>query len=410
MIPRPQALRKGDHVVRVKNFITFLCSWGNFVLSWIMGDALLLDPSTGDNKDILELLLQVARNNHVTDIHIPFSGVCYMRRSNVLEPVINADTGEPFELFDTDFTKILGAFKFERHTSISRRLAFRDIQLRALYLSVNHHKGSFDELLILRVQPVSPPSLESFILSDEVREALTSPHGLIMVTGMIGSGKTSLASSICSHWMDAGKHIFTVEDPIEYFLKSGKGRVTQLSANLLSTDSIFESAAMVALRADIDGLFIGECRNAQTFRVCLDAATTHEPCITTLHSGGFADALTRAMSFAQNTMPKSMAEFSLSQALHSILHISLAYTPSGRPIPMVSVLPFWSSDNVKKLLINMTPVEMLDQIRNIMREADLPGVVSYDAAARHALSQGATEESVRAARAYSPEVPSYLQN
>lgn len=372
-----------------------------------MGDPLLLDSA--ENKDILELLLHLARSSHVTDIHIPYTGICYMRRSNVLEPVINADTGEPFELFDTDFTKILGAFKFERHTSVSRRLAFRDIQLRALYLSVNHHKGSFDELLILRVQPITPPPLEHFILNDTVRESLVNPHGLILVAGMIGSGKTSLASSICSHWMDAGKHIFTVEDPIEYYLRSKKGRVTQLSANLLNMDSAFESAAMVALRADIDGLFIGECRNAPTFRVCLDAATTHEPCITTIHAGGFADALTRAISFAQTTMPKDMAEFSLSQALHSILHISLAYTPSGRPIPMVAALPFWSTDNMKKMLINTTPIEMLDQIRNILRDGDLPGVVSHDEAARHALAQGATEESVRAARAYSPEVPSYLQ-
>ena len=373
---------------------------------------LLINTLESEKKGILESLMTIAREHHVTDIHIPHSGVCYMRRSNTLEPVINENTGEPFEIFDTEFTKILASFKFERHQSLSKRLSFNDIQLRALYLSVNQLKGVFDELLILRVQPLKPPVLSDFIKNDVVKDALMTPHGLILVTGMIGSGKTSLASSICASWVDEGRHIFTVEDPIEYFINSTKGRVTQLTANLITSDMTFESAALLALRADIDGLFIGECRNAETFRVCLDAATTHEPCITTLHSGGFSDALTRALSFAQQSMPAGVAEFSLSQALHSILHVSLAYTPEGLPIPMVAVLPFWSSDRVRKMLISSasSPVALLDQIRHILRDADIPGVIGYDAAAAMAHAQGATDESIIRAKAYSPELPSYLQD
>ena len=382
-----------------------------FAIVNVMSSPLQINTS-GDRKSILESIMALARDNHVTDIHIPHTGICYMRRSNVLEPVMNALTGEPFEIFEAEFTKILGSFKFERYQPLSKRLTFGDVQLRALYISANQLKGVFDELLILRVQPLTPPVLSDFIENATVKSALLDPHGLILVTGMIGSGKTSLASSVCASWVSEGRHIFTVEDPIEYYLTSDRGRVTQLSANLVASDVSFESAALLALRADIDGLFIGECRNAATFRVCLDAATTHEPCITTLHSGGFADALTRALSFAQQTMPAGVAEFALSQALHSIVHVSLAYGEDGMPIPMVAVLPFWSSDKVRKMLIESctSPVAMLDHIRHILRDGDMPGVVGYDAAAEVARLKGATEDSIRRAKAYSPELPSYLQD
>lgn len=372
---------------------------------------IVIDTNVPDaKKDTLDLLISSAIASYATDIHIPHSGICYARRGNLLEPFINLDSGEPFEVFDADFTKMLSILKFDRYSSASKRQVWGDKQLRVLYLSVpQQSRGGQEEFLILRAQSLTPPPLESCLPYADVLKSLQSPHGLILVAGMIGAGKTTLAAGICASWASAGKHIFTVEDPIEYEIKSINGRVTQLAASLYTADISFEQAAMLALRADIDGLFIGECRNATTFKVVLDAAITHEPCITTLHAGGFADAITRLVSFAQSFSSTEVACFTISQALHSILHVSLAYTAEGKPVPMVAVLPFWSDDNVRKILSDFNPVNLTDKIRNIMRDNTIKGLVSYDMAAATALAAGATQESIDAAKSYSPEVPSYYQ-
>jgi len=372
---------------------------------------IVIDTNDPDaKKDTLDLLINSAVASYATDIHIPHLGICYARRGNVLEPFINLNSGEPFEIFDADFTKMLSILKFERYASVSKRIIWGDKQLRVLYLSVpQQSRGGQEEILILRAQPLTPPPLASCLPYPDVLQSLQNPHGLILVAGMIGAGKTTLAAGICSSWASSGKHIFTVEDPIEYEIKAVNGRVTQLAASLHATDISFEQAAMLALRADIDGLFIGECRNASTFKVVLDAAITHEPCITTIHAGGFADAITRLVSFAQSFMSQNVAQFTISQALHSILHVSLAYTDEGKPVPMVAVLPFWSDDNVRKILTDFDPVNLTDRIRTILRDNAIKGLVSYDMAAATALAAGATQASIDAAKAYSPEVPSYYQ-
>ena len=69
---------------------------------------ILIDTAGTESKtDTLELLIDSAAASYATDIHIPHSGVCYARRGNVLEPFINVNSGEPFEVFDSDFTKML---------------------------------------------------------------------------------------------------------------------------------------------------------------------------------------------------------------------------------------------------------------------------------------------------------------
>lgn len=369
------------------------------VLEEIFDDS--VDTNVISPSPILSKIIMTAINSNATDVHIPNSGRCHIRKSGILRILYSPNSGEPFELFDQEFSPMLGSLQFTRGTTATKRCRWGKHQFRILYL-VTLKEGKQDECLILRVQSLSVHPLSDYLSNTDVIDSFKDPHGLILVVGMIGSGKTSLATSICSKWLGEGKHIFKVEDPTEYILAPGSGRVTQISASLTDTGpgTSFDTAALLALRADIDALFIGECRSPSTFKVALEAATTHEPCITTLHSGGFADAIARCRAFASRDFGDSGARFALSQAFHSILHITLAFDANYKPIPVVAVLPFWSDDKLRGLVYD-EPVKMLSTIKQYMSEAHIKGLVNYNQAAQCARDKGATEISIRSAMAFS---------
>jgi len=126
-----------------------------------------------------------------------------------------------------------------------------------------------------------PQMLEKF------RKLIHMPHGLILVTGPTGSGKTTTLYGALQELNEVGKKIITVEDPVEYRLH----RVNQVQINP-KIDLTFAKVLRSALRQDPDILLVGEIRDQETAEIALRAAMTGHLVLSTLHTN---DAVSSAM-------------------------------------------------------------------------------------------------------------------
>lgn len=124
-------------------------------------------------------------------------------------------------------------------------------------------------------------------------------NGLVFVTGATGSGKsTSLAS--CIEWINKnqGRHIITIEDPIEYLFKSKSSLVHQRQVG--SDTKNFHTGLRSALRQSPDVIFVGEIRDKETAMTCLQAAETGHLVLSTLHSANVIDTIERITNIFGN--------------------------------------------------------------------------------------------------------------
>jgi len=122
---------------------------------------------------------------------------------------------------------------------------------------------------------------------ERFRKLIHMPHGLILVTGPTGSGKTTTLYGALQELNEVGKKIITVEDPVEYRLH----RINQVQVNT-KIDLSFARVLRSALRQDPDILLVGEIRDTETAEIALRAAMTGHLVLSTLHTN---DAVSSAM-------------------------------------------------------------------------------------------------------------------
>jgi general secretion pathway protein E len=123
---------------------------------------------------------------------------------------------------------------------------------------------------------------------DQFNELITRPHGIILVTGPTGSGKTTTLYASLSKINSPDKNIITIEDPIEYQLK-GIGQI-QVNAKIHLT---FAAGLRSVLRQDPDVILVGEIRDSETAEIAIQAALTGHLVFSTLHTNDAAGAVTR---------------------------------------------------------------------------------------------------------------------
>jgi general secretion pathway protein E len=134
--------------------------------------------------------------------------------------------------------------------------------------------------------------LSQLAMNDQVysayRKTLKSPHGIILVTGPTGSGKTTTLYAGLSHVNESSRNILTIEDPIEYMLP-GVGQ-TQVNTKV---DMTFARGLRAILRQDPDIVMVGEIRDIETAEIAVQASLTGHLVLSTLHTNTAIGAVTR---------------------------------------------------------------------------------------------------------------------
>ena len=140
------------------------------------------------------------------------------------------------------------------------------------------------------------PTMEDLGLSEAIRSFTALERGLVLVTGPTGSGKSTLLASLLAHMSKhQGRHMITLEDPIEYHLEEGPNSVVnQRELGEHFTD--FASAIRQALRCDPDVIFVGEMRDRETAQTAVVAAETGHLVFSTLHTYDAQSTVARLVS------------------------------------------------------------------------------------------------------------------
>ena len=172
---------------------------------------------------------------------------------------------------------------------ISLRLAGREVDVRVSTLPSSHGERVVMRLLDKQAGRLNMTHL-GLMKSDYERltQLVHRPHGIILVTGPTGSGKTTTLYAALSDLNDGSKNILTAEDPIEYQLE-GIGQ-TQVNTKV---DMTFARALKAMLRQDPDVVMVGEIRDLETAEIAVQASLTGHLVLSTLHTNTAIGAVTR---------------------------------------------------------------------------------------------------------------------
>ncbi|HSU15735.1 type IV pilus twitching motility protein PilT [Longimicrobium sp.] len=203
--------------------------------------------------------------------------------------------------------------------------------------------------MAFRAIPVDVPSLETLELPAALEEIAQLPRGLVLVTGITGSGKsTTLAAMIRKLNEQRAVNIVTIEDPIEFLHRDIKSMISQreVGADTLS----FHDALRHVLRQDPDVIMLGEIRDRPSMETVLKAADTGHMVMSTLHTTDAAQTINRIISFFP---PHQHAEIRqvLANALKAIVSLRLiprADKPGRVPAAEVLVNTATISELIRK--------------------------------------------------------------
>ena len=177
----------------------------------------------------------------------------------------------------------------------------------------------------IRLLPSFEATLESLNLHPDLKKLVDQPHGLILISGPTGSGKSStLAALIQTINLAEARHIVTIECPIEFTFRPRRAFIRQREVGR-DTPS-FEQALLDSLREDPDVLMVGEMRDPETMRLTLNAAETGHLVLATVHSSTCAEALQRVVG-AFNAEIQSNVSAQLADCLIAVISQRLIFRP-----------------------------------------------------------------------------------
>lgn len=202
--------------------------------------------------------------------------------------------------------------------------------------------------LTVRIVPEKPPRLTDAVFhSSQVPAALVdltlnSPAGLILFCGPTGSGKTTVTAALLAEVNNTqNKHIYTIEDPIEFIHESVMSVITQREIGV-HADS-FAGALRAAMRARPNIILIGELLDLDTVRVAVEAANKGHLVFATSHASSAEEAVSSLVSQFPGSEQNQVAT-ALSQALKAVMVQRLVPTVNGHVIP------------ARELLLNTVPI------------------------------------------------------
>ncbi|HZE13865.1 MAG TPA: ATPase, T2SS/T4P/T4SS family [Chthoniobacterales bacterium] len=263
-------------------------------------DEIDLDRLATDSEDapvikIVNLILVQAVKEKASDIHIePFQKTLKLRYRIDGELILAESPPKALQLAITSRIKILSGLNIaERRIPQDGRFRIKvlgkDIDLRVSILPT-----AYGEKIVIRIldKAALTGSIDQMGMDeatlDKFKKAIDAPHGMILVTGPTGSGKTTTLYSVLQELNNPQYNIVTVEDPIEYELSG----INQVSVrNDIGLD--FASALRSILRQDPDIVMVGEIRDNETADIAVKAALTGHQVLSTLHTNDAAGAITR---------------------------------------------------------------------------------------------------------------------
>ena len=216
-------------------------------------------------------LLRIAMERRASDLHLKVGNYPHLRIDGELTPLTDQPRISAEDMLTMAFSMMSARQKQKFKESTEIDMAYGVAGLGRFRVNVFQQRGNVG--LVLRVIPTKIRALDELYLPKIVEQVCDMPRGLILVTGVTGSGKsTTLAAMVDRINSTRAEHIITIEDPIEFLHRDKKGYVNQREIEV--DTPTFSAALRASLRQDPDVILVGEMRDVETIGTALHAAET----------------------------------------------------------------------------------------------------------------------------------------
>ena len=284
-----------------------------------------------DTTELVQVLqhvddyLRLGQEYECSDVHLATASKPTWRRHGLLQPIW--ENTERLTAADTERLvkgflgpKEMGRLNEKGDVDFAYANSFG--RFRA---SVIRQRLGYD--MVFRIISTNLRSMTDLNLSEHIRPLIQYHNGLVLVTGSVGSGKsTTLAALVNEINHERHDHIITLEDPIEYVLQSVNCHVNQRELHT-HTES-FASALRASLREDPDVIMVGEMRDLETISLAITASETGHLVLGTLHTGSAARTLDRVLDVFP-TDQRDQIRMMVSESLRGIISQQLIPRADG---------------------------------------------------------------------------------
>ena len=337
----------------------------------------------------LQSLLRTVVDNKASGLHIRGNSNAYVRLHGQIKPIDDSFVS------NEEVKKMAYACMGDREKKIFEQYSTVDFSLDAksygrFRFNVFHQAGKI--AMAIRHIPLKIPSFQDLNLPEEVLKKIAdNRRGLIIVTGMTGSGKSSTLAAIIDYINHTRNgHIITIEDPIEFVHTDNRCIVSQLELGV-DTPS-YTGALRGAMRQDPDTIMLGELRDTEVMKSAIAAAETGQLVLCTMHTVNVVQTLAR-LTEAFPIEQHAQVRLQLSELIRGIICQRLLPTIEPGMVPALEILV--STPQVRKLILENRASDLVKAMQN----GDFYGMNTFDQslAALHKSNKVAIEHIMAAA-------------
>ena len=326
----------------------------------------------------LSALLNMALDRRASDLHLSAGQPPVLRIDGQLHSTI-APT-----LTHEDIIELLSGLLSQTQLQTFRQALELDFShecpgLCRIRVHAFHHDGGAAAAVRLIPQQVS--SLQTLGAPPILEELALQTSGLVLITGATGCGKsTTLAAMVEHRQQQQACHIITIEDPIEFRYRSGRGLIHQREVGT-HTHS-FADALRAALREDPDVIVVGELRDLPSIQLALTAAETGHLVLATLHAARADQAIDRIVDVF-STEDKALVRTMLAQSLLAVVSQTLVARRDGQG--RVAAMEVMTATPATRHLIRENKIA---QLRSVMQSGGAQGMQTLDQHLAVLMNQG----------------------
>lgn len=302
----------------------------------------------------IEHLLRTMVAEKASDLHLKVGcAPAYRIRGELTRPSSDRVTAEEMEGFLNDIMTRAQRTAFEEQLEIDFAVGARD--MGRFRVNVFRQRGT-PALAIRHITGKVPP-FEALGLPEVIQDLALHRRGLVLVTGVTGSGKSTALASMIDHInRSSSVHIITIEDPIEFVHRDEMAIVSQRE---LGSDTMsFANALRAALRQDPDVILVGEIRDLDTIKIALTAADTGHMVFSTIHTTNAKETVSRILSMYPPHQHEEVRH-QLAESLQAIISLRLLPKADGTGrVPAAEVMI--NTPTIKEYLVDVDKSSMIE--------------------------------------------------
>lgn len=283
----------------------------------------------------LSSILNIAVKGKASDVHLKAGVPPILRVYGNLVPIKNHERLAPDEVAKTALRIMNDAQKEVFRVSHQLDMAYSVPGLGRFRVNIFQQRGAVG--IVLRVIPIKIQTFEELNLPKVLETIANEMRGLILVTGVTGSGKSTTLASVLDHINNhRSGHIITAEDPIEFLHRDKRCIINQREIGMDA--QTFSEALRGALRQDPDIIMVGEMRDLETVEIALTAAETGHLVLSTLHTIDAMETINRIVSVFPPYQQKQI-RIQLAGVIKAIISQRLMPTQDGKGrVPAIEVM------------------------------------------------------------------------